>query len=114
MFTRAENPSGCAAGHRRGWVIAYNTFESDIGYAIGSDGPGHEMLFLRNFFSVEQPEPPTIQGQIGSFRLRENIFIGFAGNQIPFMGLGPTNRAPLRLIAGEKIAESYTVTVFDL
>lgn len=33
---------------------------------------------------------------------------------IPFMGLGPTNRAPLRLQAGEKLAESYTVTVFDL
>lgn len=33
---------------------------------------------------------------------------------IPFMGLGPTNRAPLRLAAGGVIEESYTVTVFDV
>lgn len=33
---------------------------------------------------------------------------------IPFMALGPTNLAPLRLTAGEVIMESYTVTVFDI
>jgi hypothetical protein len=33
---------------------------------------------------------------------------------IPFMALGPTNRAALRVASGGVIAESYTVTVFDL
>lgn len=33
---------------------------------------------------------------------------------IPFMGLGPTNRAPLKLPAGGIIKEGYTVTVFDV
>jgi len=33
---------------------------------------------------------------------------------IPFMGLGPTNRAPMRLPSGGLISESYTVIVFDI
>jgi hypothetical protein len=33
---------------------------------------------------------------------------------IPFMGLGPTNRAPMKLAAGQTIKEAYAVTVFDV
>lgn len=33
---------------------------------------------------------------------------------IPFMGLGPTNRASMKLAAGQTIEESYTVIVFDV
>jgi hypothetical protein len=33
---------------------------------------------------------------------------------IPFMGLGPTNRAPLHLAAGQQIKENYEISVFDV
>lgn len=100
-------------GSSQGWVIAYNTFESDIGYAIGSDGPGHEMLFLRNFFSVEQPEPPAIQGRIEPFRLRENIFIGFDVNQILPSGITPAEFSGNTIVSPESLPKPTVGSIFE-
>jgi hypothetical protein len=49
-----------------------------------------------------------------TFQQRQDNTLYIMEDYIPFMGLGPTNRAPLKLAAGKTIEESYTVTVFDV
>lgn len=77
----------CGSSH--GWIVAYNSFESDIGHAITVDGPGHDMLFLRNVFSVAQPEAPAVKGEAAPLRLRENVFLGFSEQEILPVGAMP-------------------------
>lgn len=40
------------------------------------------MLFLKNTFTVVQPEPPAVQGQVAPLRLRDNVFLGFTDGEI--------------------------------
>lgn len=48
-----------------------------------------------------------------TFRQRQDHTLYVMEDYIPFMGLGPTNRAPLRLDAGAVIEECYEIHVFD-
>ena len=49
-----------------------------------------------------------------TFEQKQDNTLYVMEDYIPFMGLGPTNRSPIELSAGEIIAESYTISVFDL
>jgi len=76
-------------GPAQGWLVAYNTFESDIGCAIASNGAGHDILFLNNSFSVANAEPPAVTGDVSALRLVGNSFAGYAESEILPAGGNP-------------------------
>jgi len=49
-----------------------------------------------------------------TFHQTQNHALYVLDDFFPFMSLGPTNEAPLSLVKGNAIEESYTVTVFDV
>lgn len=76
-------------GPATGWLVAYNTFESDLGCVIASDGAGHDILFLNNAFSVDNPEPPAVTGDVAALRLVGNSFVGFDESELLSEGAKP-------------------------
>jgi hypothetical protein len=56
------------------WIVAYNRFDHDIGFAISSQGANHDVLFLKNHFSVKSPDATAITGDVSGLRLRGNSF----------------------------------------
>jgi hypothetical protein len=58
----------------QGWIIAYNRFVHDVGFAVDAGKSPHDVLFLRNTFAVKQPEGAAITGDVSRLRLMDNTF----------------------------------------
>jgi hypothetical protein len=69
-----------SGGTARNWIIAYNRFIHDVGYAIKAEKGDHEVLFLKNFFAVEKPSASILNGETGKITLHENRFAGWPQN----------------------------------
>jgi hypothetical protein len=76
-FYKGGSAVAFIGGEMQGWIIAYNRFVHDIGFAVNAGKSPHDVLFLRNTFAVKQPEGPAITGDASRLRLVDNTFAGF-------------------------------------
>jgi hypothetical protein len=87
------------------WIVAYNRFDHDMGFAIESRGAGHEVLFLNNNFSVKSPNATAVTGDVSGLKLRGNHFAGWSSDKFFAQGNAPAENTGNRLEAAYSVPE---------
>jgi hypothetical protein len=92
-------------GTMKDWIVAYNRFDHDIGFAIDSQGAGHEVLFLNNNFSVKSPNATAVNGDVSGLKLRGNHFAGWSPDKLFAPGSAPSENTGNRMEAAYSVPE---------
>jgi hypothetical protein len=86
-------------GTMKDWIVAYNRFDHDMGFAIDSKGAGHEVLFLNNNFPVKSPNVTAVNGDVSGLKLRGNHFAGWNPDKLFAPESAPAENTDNRLEA---------------
>jgi hypothetical protein len=70
-------------GEMQGWIVAYDRFIHDVGFAVNAGELPHDVLSLRNAFAAKQPESSAVTGDVSYLRLVENTFAGLTSKALP-------------------------------